>query len=80
MEGCKTIFGSDKGKERLGEICLIGPVRTRWKEQTAKKNYYPNGKWISKLTISGQLLVENKQASVWSQQTQTSKIVISQSV
>lgn len=36
MEGCKTIFGSDKGRERLREICLTGPVRTGWREQTEK--------------------------------------------
>lgn len=38
MEGCKTIFGGDKGRERLREIFLIGPVRTGWREQMRKKN------------------------------------------
>lgn len=44
MEGCKTIFGGDKGRERLREICLTGPVRTGWREQMGKKTYHSSGK------------------------------------
>lgn len=38
-EGCKAIFGGDKGRERLREICLIGPVRTGWRDQMRKKKH-----------------------------------------
>lgn len=45
MEGCKTIFRGDKGRERLREICLIGPVRTGWGGGGADgKKTYQNGK------------------------------------
>lgn len=79
MEGCRTIFGGDKDKERLGEICPIEPVRTGWKKQIGgKRNDYPNGKWIRKLNMTGRLLLENlKKTSVWSHPAQTPKIVIS---
>lgn len=48
MEGCKAIFGGDKGRERLKEICLTRPVRTGRRGRMCKKRFITeNGKWIS---------------------------------
>lgn len=81
MEGCKTIFGGDKGRERLREICLTGPVRTGWKEQMGKKTYHSNGKMYKEAiydwSIIARIFKKKKKTSVWSHQTQTPKIVIS---
>lgn len=58
MEGCKTIFGGDNGRERLREICLIGPVRTGWREQTEKNI---SSKWKmdkDNIYMTGQLWLE----------------------
>lgn len=36
MEGCKTIFGGDKDRERLRQICPIRPMRTAQRGQMGK--------------------------------------------